>query len=61
MKDLGYENHNIIQILGSIGIILFINFMMNIIYVIFFSPVNEIFPKSKWRITRYLRKTLHYS
>ena len=61
MKDLGYSNHNLIQIIGSLGILMFIHFVLAIIYLIILSPLKKIYPTTKWKAERFFRRTLFYS
>jgi len=61
MQDLGYENHNLLQILGSLGVIQFFNLILMLVYLFILLPIHKMYPKLKWRITRFIRRNLFYS
>ena len=60
MKDLGYSNHNLIQIIGSLGILMLIHFILAIIYIIVLYPLKQVLTTQKSNVERFFRRTLFY-
>ena len=60
MQDLGYENHNLIQILGSLGLLTFFSFICIMLYACIFYPLSARYGIN-FKITRAIRRSMVYN